>query len=168
MHRIDGHGATADSRFTEGEADKDIPVTTVTGDWLNAVREEIVGVIVVAGIALSKGDNGQLAAAIKALIAQAQGVSTGDIKSTLKAAADPGWVLCSAGTIGKPGTAATARANDDCRALFAVLWSDAAKTAPVSGRRGASAAADWKAGKVIDLRKLAATGGAAGNLVVKL
>lgn len=168
MHRIDGHGATADNLFTEGDADKDIPVTTVTGDWLNAVQEEIANVIVAGGIALSKSDNGQLAAAISALISQAQGVSTGDIKFTLKAAADPGWVLCSAGTIGKSGTAATARADDDCQALFALLWSDAAKTAPVSGRRGASAAADWKAGKVIDIRKLATSGGLAANLVVKL
>lgn len=168
MHRIDGPGATAESLFTEGDADKEIPVTTVTGDWLNAIQEEIAGVIVGAGIALSKRDNGQLAAAITALISQHHGVSTGDIKFTLKTAADPGWVLCAAGTIGKSGSAATARANDDCRALFALLWTDAGKSAPVSGRRGSSAAADWKAGKVIDLRKLTAGGASGAGLVVKL
>ena len=75
MHRIDGPGATAESLFTEGDADKDIPVTTVTGDWLNAIQEEIAGVIVGAGIALSKRDNGQLAAAITALMASCTLVS---------------------------------------------------------------------------------------------
>ena len=46
----------------------------------------------------------------------------------------------SATTIPSSGSAATARANDDCQALFAILWSDAAKTAPIAKAKGETTA----------------------------
>lgn len=67
MHRIDGPGATPDSKFTEGDPVTAVPATEVTADWLNAVQEEIVNVIQAAGIALDKESNNQLQVAIRRL-----------------------------------------------------------------------------------------------------
>lgn len=54
MHRIDGPGATSPgNQFTEGDPVSAVPATVVTADWLNAVQEEISGVIEGASIALS-------------------------------------------------------------------------------------------------------------------
>lgn len=73
MHRIDGPGATPDYKFTEGDPASATPATTVTDDWLNAVQEEIIGVIsdpvVTPAIPLNKSNNGQLALAIKRIAA---------------------------------------------------------------------------------------------------
>ena len=59
-----------------------------------------------------------------------------------------GWVLCNGLTIGNVGSGATARAAADCQNLFTHLWNTNTGLA-VSGGRGASAAADWAAGKNI-------------------
>lgn len=67
MHRIDGIGATIDNKFTEGNPAAGVIATQVTDDILNAFQEEICGVILAAGIALDKANNGQLLAAIAAL-----------------------------------------------------------------------------------------------------
>lgn len=155
MHRIDGPGATTEKLFTEGDPTNGIPATTVTGAWLNAVQEEIANAIGEAGIPLNKAINYQLAQAMRIIAAQATGWSTGDVKLTLKATADAGWVFCNDGTIGKAGSGGTARANDDCQALYTLLWNNVSNThAPVTGGRGANAAADWSAGKTIALTKM--------------
>lgn len=79
---------------------------------------------------------------------------TGDVKLTLKAAADAGWVMFNDGTIGNGSSFATTRANADCEALFLLLWNNVSDTyAPVSTGRGANAAADWNANKTIALTK---------------
>jgi len=70
MHRIDGPGH-ASNLFTEGNPAVPTPATTVTADWLNALQEEVAGVIEGAGDTLDKPDNGQLLAAINTLIAAA-------------------------------------------------------------------------------------------------
>ena len=157
MHRIDGPGATSGNLFTEGDPVLGVPATTVTGAWLNAVQEEIAHVIEAAGIPLSKPDNTQLHAAILALIAANQeiGFKTGDVKLTLATVAPAGWVMCNDGTIGPAGSGATARADDDTEALFKLIWNNVADGfAPVSGGRGASADADWAAGKTIALTRM--------------
>lgn len=165
MHRIDGPGATTDKLFTEGDPASGIPATTVTGNWLNAVQEEIANAIEEAGLVLDKPDNTQLAEAIYILAGIAAGWSTGDVKLTMKTTAEAGWLMCNDGTIGKTGSAGTARANDDCEALFMLLWNNVSNSfAAVSGGRGASAAADWAAGKTIALTKmLGRTLGIAGS-----
>lgn len=155
MHRIDGPGATVDGLFTEGDPTSGMPATTVTGNWLNAVQEEIANAVEEAGLVLDKPDNTQLADAIRIIAGLAAGWSTGDVKMTMKTTADSGWILCNDGTIGKAGSGATTRANDDCQALFTLLWTNVSNAyAAVSGGRGASAAADWAAGKTIALTKL--------------
>ena len=83
------------------------------------------------------------------------GFSTGDLKPTLKATADTGWVMMNDGTIGNASSSATTRANADTQALFTLLWNNVSNTyAPVSGGRGASAIADFNANKTIGLTKV--------------
>jgi microcystin-dependent protein len=80
--------------------------------------------------------------------------STGDVKTTLKTAADPGWLMMNDGTIGDASSGASARANADCLALFKLLWTNTANAdCPVSTGRGANAAADFAAHKTIALPK---------------
>ncbi len=94
--------------------------------------------------------------------------STGDVKFTIKTTADAGWIMMDDGTIGDGSSAASSRANDDCEALFTLLWEGISDTyAPVTGGRGVSAAADWAAHKKISLTKvlgraLAAAGSGSG------
>lgn len=94
--------------------------------------------------------------------------STGDLKVTLKTAADAGWVMFDDGTIGDGSSAGSSRANADCSALFTLLWNNTTDAnCAVSTGRGASAAADFAAHKTIALpkslgRALAISGAGAG------
>lgn len=105
----------------------------------------------------------KLDAAVQALLP-----STGDLKPTLKAVADAGWVLMNDGSIGSAASGATTRAHADTEALFTLLWNNVTNAwAPVSGGRGASAAADFAANKTLTLvkalgRALAGAGAGAG------
>ena len=98
----------------------------------------------------------------------ASSFATGDVKTTLKTAADAGWVMMNDGTIGDASSGATTRANADTQALFALLWTNVSNSnCPVSGGRGVSGAADFAAHKTIALpkmlgRALAAAGAGAG------
>lgn len=79
------------------------------------------------------------------------GWSTGDVKLTIKVAADAGWLLCQDQTIGNVGSGA-AFASASAQALYLLLYSVASNTyAPVTGGRGASGAADWAALKPMQL-----------------
>lgn len=81
--------------------------------------------------------------------------TTGDVKLTLKTSADTGWVMMNDGTIGDASSSATTRANADTSDLFTLLWTNFSNSlAPVSGGRGASAAADFAAHKTIGLTKV--------------
>jgi len=69
--------------------------------------------------------------------------------------APPGWIFC-VGSIGKTGSGASNRANQDCRDLFCGIYlSFADAQCPVSGGRtgntSTTALADFNAGKVISL-----------------
>jgi len=93
-------------------------------------------------------------AAIAAAITSAVGAlfppgSLIDLVGTL-AAAPAGWVLAKDGTLGSAASGATIRANADCANLYAHLWNGVSNTyAPVTGGRGATAAADFGANKPI-------------------
>lgn len=70
MHRIEAPGATVDNKFTEGDPSTGVQPTEVADDWLNAVQEELAGVIVAAGLTLKTAateTSDQLLAAIAAL-----------------------------------------------------------------------------------------------------
>jgi hypothetical protein len=63
-----------------------------------------------------------------------------------------GWVRDNGKTIGNAVSGASERANADCSNLFVYLWTNKSNTeCPVSGGRGASALADFNAGKTIQL-----------------
>ena len=88
------------------------------------------------------------------------GFETGDVKATLRASADAGWVLMNDGSVGPASSGATRRANADCEDLFALIWTNISNTwAPLqdaSGTpvgRGANAAADWAANRRLVLPK---------------
>lgn len=67
MHRIDGPGATVDNKFTDGDPVGGVQATMVTDDWLNDVQENIMAVLVAAGVAPTKGRAADLLDSIKKL-----------------------------------------------------------------------------------------------------
>jgi hypothetical protein len=76
-----------------------------------------------------------------------------------------GWVRDNGRSIGSASSGATERANPDCESLYGFLWQKYDNSiCPVTGGRGASAAADWGANKPIQLpdRRLCVPGGLAG------
>jgi hypothetical protein len=98
-----------------------------------------------------------LAAATVAALCAALGIgvsTTGDVKFTIKTAADAGWIMADDGTIGSATSLATTRANADCADLYAALWAIPDTYAPVTGGRGVSATADFAANKPIALTKM--------------
>lgn len=93
------------------------------------------------------------------------GFRTGHVLLTIDNVPDPGWLLLNDTTIGSASSGATGRANADTEALFTLLWNRVTdQWAPVSGGRGASAAADFAANKRLALTKaLGRVLGVAGN-----
>lgn len=86
---------------------------------------------------------------IAALINSAR---TGHIWPTFQTIIPYGWLLMNDTSIGNTGSAATNRANNDTWPLYYLLWTNVIDTyAPVSGGRGASAIADFNAGKTLTL-----------------
>jgi microcystin-dependent protein len=76
---------------------------------------------------------------------------TGTVIATVRTAAPSGWLLFNGDTMGSASSGAT-RASADHEELFKVLWDSFTNAdAPVSGGRGASAAADWSANKTLTL-----------------
>lgn len=69
MHRIDTYGAV-DGLFVRGNVPTATPPTLMGEEWPNAVQEELVSVILAAGLALDKSNNAQLLAAIRVLNSQ--------------------------------------------------------------------------------------------------
>jgi len=154
-----------------------VKVTAIAGDNLTAVR----GQDGTTAIAFSAGDRIEdrpcRAAMLEFLLKSDFGSyaatlglvpTTGDVKPTFKTVADPTWVMMNDGSIGNAASGGTTRANADTEALFTLLWNNVINTwAPVSGGRGANAAADFAANKTLTLpkalgRALAVGGAGAG------
>lgn len=82
------------------------------------------------------------------------GFTTGDVKMSLKTAADPGWIAMNDGSIGSAASGATTLAGATALPLYTLIWNNVVNTwAPVSGGRGANAAADFAANKTLTLTK---------------
>lgn len=143
--------ATSAGFPTAGNPASGIAATKPGPYWYHMITESLAQCILGAGLALNKSALTRLKDAI--IILGAQGAwSTGDVKLTTKTAADASWVLMNDGTIGNAASGGTTRANADTEALFTHLWTVAAdKECPVSGGRGASAAADFAANKTLKL-----------------
>lgn len=73
----------------------------------------------------------------------------GDTMWRLQIGVRSGWVRMNELTIGNTGSGATERANADTLNLYTFLWALPNSIAPVSGGRGANAAADFAANKTI-------------------
>lgn len=83
-------------------------------------------------------------------------IQTGDVKASYRKPSDAGmdgfWVIMDDGSISKGGAGGTTRANDDTIELYKILWDNVSDTyCPVSTGRGASAQADFDAGKTLTL-----------------
>ena len=63
MHKIDGAGHD-NGRFVHENYETGRPPTEVTADWLNALQDEVSGVVQAAGLGLDKKDNQQLLKAL--------------------------------------------------------------------------------------------------------
>jgi hypothetical protein len=88
-------------------------------------------------------------------VTESQIFQTGDPIWRMRSDPIEGWIRLNGRTIGAPGSGATERANDDCYDLYVYAWDHwPDNVAPVTSGRGASASADWLAGKVIQPRKM--------------
>lgn len=77
-------------------------------------------------------------------------MGTGHWQHRPVAATLTGWLISNGTTIGSASSTSGQRSNADCWPAFNYLWSNFSNTqCPVSGGRGASAAADFAANKVI-------------------
>jgi hypothetical protein len=81
MHRIDSSGSVG-GMFTDGQPG-DTEATVVSEDWLNAVQEEVVAVVLASGASLSKPDNTQLRTALYALFGRLAQANTWTLLQTL-------------------------------------------------------------------------------------
>ena len=84
--------------------------------------------------------------------------SPGDVKLSIRAAADTGWILMNDGTVGNASSGASTRANADTEDMFGQVWDNITNaycpiydSAGAVSTRGASAAADYAANKRIRL-----------------
>jgi microcystin-dependent protein len=124
--------------FTEGNPATATPATVVTADWLNAVQEELIGVITAAGLTPSKTNLTQLRQAIEILGASGA-VPAGAVAFFGRTTAPTGWLkangalvsrtvyatLFSAiGTTFGAGDGSTTFALPDLRGEFLRSWDD--------------------------------------------
>ena len=84
MHRIDVPSASTSlpapraygtpGYFQEGNPLTGVDATIVDEDWTNAVQEELVAIVLAAGMSLDKTNRAQVLAAIRSLIAASHGL----------------------------------------------------------------------------------------------
>jgi hypothetical protein len=83
-------------------------------------------------------------------VSEASIFQSGDLMWQPVDGARSGWVRANARTIGSSSSGATERASADTETLYLFLWNNFSNSlCPVSGGRGANAAADWAANKPI-------------------
>jgi hypothetical protein len=131
----DGNGVIPPTWVT-GTADYRIVVHTASDQLIRTI-EGLQGAASEAGVVVGG--------------ATTYALTTGDIKWNLDSAEITGFVKLNGQTIGNAGSAAY-YADDLLADLFTYLWNRVSNTyAPVSGGRGANAAADFGAGKQMTL-----------------
>lgn len=166
MHRIDSSG-NVDNQFHPGNPATGQQATQIDAPWLNAVQEEIAGVIEGANISLAKGTNNQLAAAITALIAGVVGDGSGAVPTTRQ--------LLTSGLATGGGTLAADRTVDVPKASaseVAALTEDAKAVTPLAlaGLVGWSTVGSALVGTLGNgiIQCFTATAGANGTTVITL
>ncbi len=68
MKRTDALDAAPGGLFTDGDPSVPIPATVLDASWLNTLQEEVVGVVLMAGLTLDPLDDTQLYTALELLI----------------------------------------------------------------------------------------------------
>lgn len=112
---------------------------------VDAAGNEIFDISSVTAIGASSGTGSSGSGVSETAIFQ-----TGDFIWNPSSGTRTGFVRGNARTIGSSSSGATERASSDCEDLFLHLWNTYSDTVcPVTGGRGATAAADWAANKVI-------------------
>jgi len=113
MHRIDSLHAVEElpvfeavgdiaGYFTEGTPSLGIEATEVKGDWLNAVQEELLAIIVAAGGTPTKGTNTQVRDAILSLLSAPSAgglVQTMTTSAAVAAGVTKVFIDCTAGNV---------------------------------------------------------------------
>lgn len=138
-------------KFNDELIDPTEQPSLIPAEWANLLTDSMLALLDAGDVAPSDADPTRILAAVEALVNPAR-FATGDVKAGIWLDPGPGWVLMKDGTIGSSASGATNRADDDCEALFKLLWARCNNAfAPVTGGRGATAQADWDAGKSIKL-----------------
>ena len=139
--------ATSEGEFTNGDPALGIPRTVLIAEWCNMIQRELIALVTASGQELDGENFAQVLAAV-----QSMGFSTGDVKYTYQPQIPFGWLELNGGTIGRSGSGASSLDNDRARPLYLLLWNTYSNDViPVTGGRGASAVADWDAGKPLKL-----------------
>jgi hypothetical protein len=102
MHRGDGDGNDG-GMFVNGDPGAGIAATEVRAEWLTAIQEELVGVILAAGITLDKGDNTQLLAALNNRYGRLGSANTWTAGQTMNSTLSVGSNATVGGTLGVTG-----------------------------------------------------------------
>lgn len=146
-----GAAAALDAAVQAVQDNVDADIAALSASKANSTHSHTSLEVSVSAIA------GIVGTTVQAVLAElrALGPQTGDVRLSVDDTVASGWVACNDGTIGKSGSAASTRANDDTWPLYNVLWSKVSDTyAPVTGARGLSAAADFAALKPIALTRM--------------
>lgn len=74
MFPINGPGATADNKFTEGDPISGVPATVVTANFMNDIQAELLNILTAAGIAPAQATPTQVLTALQTLAQRQAGV----------------------------------------------------------------------------------------------
>jgi len=141
MHRIDTNGALPGGQFTDGNPAIGQQGTIMDAAWLNDMQENVAQAIEHAGIALVKGDGGQLTQAIVAIVAGVVGSGGGAVPTTRKVLG--GGLVTGGGTLDQDETL-TVTAASAAEALAGVDNTKAVTPAALGGAfSGQLGAAGW-------------------------
>lgn len=146
---------------------------------IDAIHAEVAGAFVAANVTYNNAGTGLVAASAQSAITELKTLhdtDAGAIAANTAAIAAgligtgfphwrptsetlPGWIIGNGTSIGSAASAATQRNHADCVTLFAWFWNNFSNTdCPVSGGRGANAAADFAANKTIGVLDMKGTG----------
>lgn len=137
MHRIDTNGHVA-NLFNEGDPLVPRLPTQIDKHWLNAVQEEIVGVILDAGISLVKGTNTQLLSALRNLFVRVGNFnqSIDGLKTFVKVLAATKGITSIDGNTGNASLDVALYLNTSASAVGTHLWLEPKSTLPTAGLMG--------------------------------
>ncbi|UVL42555.1 hypothetical protein LOY55_10835 [Pseudomonas sp. B21-040] len=110
MHRIDGPGATVDNKFTDGDPVAGIQATMVTDDWANDVQENIMAVLLAAGVSPTKGRAADLLDSIRGISTMMAGEAR-NIKMSVAAASASGTLTADQVVVAESLSGKTYRLN---------------------------------------------------------